>query len=67
MADLMSQEEQVDREFTVARRRTQMRRLANLSRGKSARGTLLSFEEVRREIRAHGGTVTCCRQLRREV
>ncbi|HEX6711114.1 MAG TPA: hypothetical protein VF068_12355 [Rubrobacter sp.] len=42
MVDLMSQEEQVDKAFTVVRRRARMRRLANLIHGKSARGTLLS-------------------------
>ena len=55
MVDLMSQEEQVDREFSVARRRARMRRLGNFLHGKSERGTLLSFEEIRREIRAYGG------------
>jgi hypothetical protein len=55
MVDLMSLEEQVDREFTVARRRTLLRRLRGLLYRKAGRRTLLSFEERRREIRAYGG------------
>jgi hypothetical protein len=52
MVDPMSQEEQMDKEFTVARRRARLHRLGNLLHNKTAKGTLLQFEEIRREIRA---------------
>jgi hypothetical protein len=55
MVDLMSQEEQVDREFTAARRRARIRGLRAKLRGKTGTGTLLSFEELRRSMRAYGG------------
>lgn len=55
MVDLMSLEEQVDREFTVARRRARMRGLWRKLQGNSGTGTLLSFEERRRSLRAYGG------------
>lgn len=55
MVDLMSLEEQVDKEFTVARRRARMRRLGNILRSKTGRGTLRPFEETRRKMRAYGG------------
>jgi hypothetical protein len=55
MVDLMNQEEQVDREFTAARRRARMRWLRAKLRGKRGVHTLLSFEEQRRILRAYGG------------
>jgi hypothetical protein len=55
MVDLMNLEEQVDRDFTAARRRARIRRLrAKLHRNPGAR-TLSSFEEERRSLRAYGG------------
>jgi hypothetical protein len=55
MVDLMSLEERVDREFTLARRRARMRRLGNLLHRNAGRPTLLSFEETRRKTRPYGG------------
>jgi hypothetical protein len=55
MVDLMSLEEQVDREFTAARRRARMRWLRAKLRRKRGSRTLLSFEERRRLLRAYGG------------
>jgi hypothetical protein len=55
MVDLMSLEEQVDREFAAARRRARMRRLRGLLRGKGENGTLRSFEATRRSVGAAGG------------
>jgi hypothetical protein len=55
MLDLMNLEEQVDREFTVARRKAMIRRLCARLRSKPATRTLLSFEEQRRSLRAYGG------------
>jgi len=55
IVDLMSLEEQVDREFATARRRAWMRKLWRLLFGKDETGTLLSFEETRRATGACGG------------
>ena len=55
MVDLMSLEEQVDREFTAARRRARLRWLRAKLRRKPRARTLLSFEEERRSRRAFGG------------
>lgn len=55
MLDLMSLEEQVDREFAVARRRARMRGLWGRLLGIKGPGTLLSFDERRRSMRAYGG------------
>jgi hypothetical protein len=55
MVDLMSLEEQVDREFTAARRRARIRRLRAKLRKRTGTGTLLAFEERRRSMRAYGG------------
>ena len=55
MVDLMSLEEQVDREFAAARRRAKLRRLRARLRRKPGEQSLLSFEEVRRSSRAYGG------------
>ena len=54
-ADLMSLEEQVDREFAAARRRAWMRKLGRLLFGKPGAGSLLPFEAVRRTVGACGG------------
>jgi hypothetical protein len=53
--DLMSLEEQVDREFATARRRAWVRRLGRLLFGRPASGTLQSFEETRHVAGARGG------------
>jgi hypothetical protein len=56
MVDLMNLEEQVDRDFTAARRRARIRRLrAKLRRTKPDAPALLSFEAERRSLRAYGG------------
>jgi len=55
MVDLMSLEEQVDREFTAARRKARIRGLRAKLRRKPGTRTLLSFEELRRSMRAYGG------------
>jgi hypothetical protein len=55
MMDLMSLEEQVDREFAAARRRARMRSLKGLLRGRGEPGTLRSFEAARRSVGASGG------------
>jgi hypothetical protein len=52
MVDLMSLEEQVDREFTAARRRARIRGLRAKLRKQSGPETLLSFEAQRRSRRA---------------
>jgi hypothetical protein len=55
MVDLMSLEEQVDREFTAARRRARIRGLRAKLRRRNGAETLLSFEDERRSRRAFGG------------
>jgi hypothetical protein len=55
MVDLMSLEEQIDKEFAAARRRARMRRLRGLLRGRAETGTLRSFEAARRSFGASGG------------
>ena len=55
MVDLMNLEEQVDREFTAARRRARIGRLLAILHRKPAARTLLAFEEQRRSLRAYGG------------
>jgi hypothetical protein len=55
MVDLMNLEEQVDREFTAARRRARIGRLRAILHRKPAVRTLLPFEEQRRSWRAYGG------------
>jgi hypothetical protein len=55
MVDLMSLEEQVDREFTAARRRARIRGLRAKLRRSNGTRTLISFEEQRRSMRAVGG------------
>ena len=51
----MSQEEQVDREFSTARPKAKMRAIGQLLFGKGRTGTLLSFEEVQRSDGACDG------------
>lgn len=55
MVELMAAAEQVDREFTLARRRARMRGLLRKLSGRPGTGTLLPFEATRRTRRAFGG------------
>src|ERR671917_2490297 len=55
VVDLMNLEDQVDLDFTVARRRARLGRLkTRLLRRRSTRSTLLSPEELRRSVPASG-------------
>ena len=54
MVDLMNLDDQVDLDFTVARRRARLSRFKELSLGQATRSTLLSREELRRSIPASG-------------
>ncbi len=54
MVDLMNLEDQVDKDFTVARRRTRLGRLKALLLRRGTRSTLLSPEEIRRTVPASG-------------
>ena len=54
MVDLMNLDDQVDLDFTVARRRARLNRFKELSLGRATRSTLLSPEELRRSIPASG-------------
>jgi hypothetical protein len=56
MVDLMNLEDQVDLDFTVARRRARLGRLMMLLLGRGARSTLLSTGELRRSVPASGAT-----------
>lgn len=55
MVELMSQAEQVDREFAVARRRARLHGLGRRLAGSSGTGRLLPFEKTRRSVGAYGG------------
>ena len=55
MVELMSQAEQVDREFAVARRRARLHGLGRQLAGAAGTGRLLPFEQVRRSVGAYGG------------
>jgi hypothetical protein len=55
MVELMSQAEQVDREFAVARRRARLHGLGRRLAGASGTGRLLPFEKTRRSVGAYGG------------
>jgi hypothetical protein len=55
MIELMSQAEQVDREFNVARRRARLHALRRRLGGSSGTGRLLSFDEERGARGAYGG------------
>jgi hypothetical protein len=54
MVDLMNLEDQVDLDFTRARRRARLGRLKTLLLRRPARGTLLSPEKLRRTLPASG-------------
>jgi len=54
MVDLMNLDDQVDLDFTVARRRARLSRFKELSLGRATRSTLLSPEALRRSIPASG-------------
>jgi hypothetical protein len=54
MVDLMNLEDQVDLDFTVARRRARLRRVKELLLRRDTRSTLLSPEELRRSVPASG-------------
>ena len=55
MVELMSLAEQVDKDFSVARRRARLRWLRARLSGHSGGGVLLNFHEVRRRFGASGG------------
>ncbi len=55
MVELMSVTEQVDKEFSVARRRARLRALRRRLGGWSGTGKLLSFDEERGARGAYGG------------
>jgi hypothetical protein len=54
VVDLMNLEDQVDLDFTVARRRARLSRLKELLLRRGTRSTLLSPEELRRSVPASG-------------
>ena len=54
MVDLMNLEDQVDKDFTVARRRARLGRLKDLLLRQGARSTLLSPEDLQRSVPASG-------------
>ena len=54
VVDLMNLEDQVDLDFTVARRRARLSRLKELLLRRSTRSTLLSPQETRRGVPASG-------------
>src|SRR5215213_9089360 len=54
VVDLMNLEDQVDLDFTIARRRARLGRLKALLLRRSTRGTLLSPDELRRSVPASG-------------
>jgi hypothetical protein len=54
VVDLMNLEDQVDLDFTVARRRARLGRLKLLLLKRGTRGTLLSPDEIRRIVPASG-------------
>jgi hypothetical protein len=55
MVDLMNLEDQVDKDFALARRRARLGRLKALLLGRTIRSTLLSSDEMRRTVSASGG------------
>jgi hypothetical protein len=55
MVELMSLAEQVDKEFSVARRRARLHALGRRLGGSSGTGSLLSFDEERGARGAYGG------------
>jgi len=56
VVDLMNLEEQVDLDFTLARRRARLSRLKSLLLRRHTRSTLLSSDEIRRVVPASGAT-----------
>jgi hypothetical protein len=54
VVDLMNLEDQVDLDFTHARRRARLGRLKTLLLKRGTRGTLLSPDEIRRSVPASG-------------
>jgi hypothetical protein len=54
MVDLMNLEDQVDLDFTVARRRARLARLKVLLLRRGTRSTLLSSDEIRRTVSTSG-------------
>lgn len=54
MVDLMNLEDQVDKDFTVARRRARLGKLREFLLRRGTRSTLLSPEEIRRPVPASG-------------
>ena len=56
VVDLMNLEDQVDVDFTIARRRARLGRLKALLLRRDTRSTLLSYDEVRRTVPASGAT-----------
>jgi hypothetical protein len=55
MVELMSMPEQVDREFTVARRRARLHGLRRRLARSAGTGRLVPFEDTRRSVGAYGG------------
>src|SRR5918993_4440315 len=55
VVDLMNLEDQVDKNFALARRRARLGRLKALLLGRATRNTLLSSDEIRRTVPASGG------------
>ena len=55
MVELISLAEQVEKEYSIARRRAKLRALGRRLGRSRGRGTLLSFEEARRSSGALGG------------
>jgi hypothetical protein len=54
VVDLMNLEDQVDKDFALARRRARLGRLKALLLGQGTRSTLLSSDEMRRTVSASG-------------
>jgi len=54
MVDLMNLEDQVDKDFTVARRRARLGKLKEFLLRRGTRSTLLSSDEIRRPVPASG-------------
>jgi hypothetical protein len=54
VVDLMNLEDQVDKDFTAARRRARLGRLKTRLLRRGTRGTLLSSDEIRRTVSASG-------------
>jgi hypothetical protein len=63
VVDLMNLEDQVDLDFTVARRRARLGRLKGLLLGRGTKGTLRSPEKFRRSVPASGSMYRGTRTL----